>query len=470
MSRLISIILSCFSLSSATALSTAAILSTATLTEPIITVTTQGFATLSTQTMLNHQPFFQAVGNGRHCGSCHQENQGWTVTPTALQARFRESQGLDPIFRLVDGANSPHQRVNTLAQRQLAYSMLLNYGVIRIAKPMPLAADFSLVKVDDPYGYANEKDLSVFRRPLPSTNVAFLSTVMWDGRETQHTKKYGNCPLDVQSRPCYASLTTSLLHQAHSAIQGHSEFHLGLNSMNLQRIVRFEMQHFSAQEYDGEAGKLSVNGAFGGVKALSTLRTYFGMNDFFAGDYRTKAKFNPQVFTLYQAWLPRSTSHTVNAKQAAIARGEVLFNHRPIVITGVTGFNDQRQQRRIVATCSSCHSAPNIGNTTVPHFMNIGTADGELRHLDQPLYTFKHNQTGQIVRTTDAGLALLTGKWQDIGKFKVPILRGLAARAPYFHHGQAANLQAVIDFYNRRFQIHFSAQEKADLIAFLGAL
>jgi hypothetical protein len=49
-------------------------------------------------------------------------------------------------------------------------------------------AEFELVSVQDPYGYAghnaNGDELSLFRRPPPTTNLGFLSTVMWDGRET----------------------------------------------------------------------------------------------------------------------------------------------------------------------------------------------------------------------------------------------------------------------------------------------
>jgi cytochrome c peroxidase len=53
---------------------------------------------------------------------------------------------------------------------------------------------------------------------------------------------------------------------------------------------------------------------------------------------------------------------------------------------------------------------------------------------------------------------------------KGPILRGLPARAPYFHNGSAANLSDVVNFYEKRFDVGFTAQEKADLIAFLNSL
>lgn len=51
-----------------------------------------------------------------------------------------------------------------------------------------------------------------------------------------------------------------------------------------------------------------------------------------------------------------------------------------------------------------------------------------------------------------------------------PILRALAARAPYFHNGSAATLADVVDFYDKRFNIGLTSQERSDLIAFLLAL
>jgi len=74
------------------------------------------------------------------------------------------------------------------------------------------------------------------------------------------------------------------------------------------------------------------------------------------------------------------------------------------------------------------------------------------------------------LRTTDPGRALITGRWHDIGRFKGPTLRALAARAPYFHNGSADGLKDVVRFYDERFGIGFSEQEKEDLVAFLKAL
>jgi cytochrome c peroxidase len=49
-------------------------------------------------------------------------------------------------------------------------------------------------------------------------------------------------------------------------------------------------------------------------------------------------------------------------------------------------------------------------------------------------------------------------------------LRGLSARAPYFSNGSAKTLGDVIDFYDRRFGIGYSAQERQDLVNFLSVL
>ncbi len=74
------------------------------------------------------------------------------------------------------------------------------------------------------------------------------------------------------------------------------------------------------------------------------------------------------------------------------------------------------------------------------------------------------------MQTTDPGRAMVSGQWIDIGKFKGPVLRGLAPRAPYFHNGSAATLMDAVNFYDTRFDLHFTPQQKADLVAFLSTL
>src|SRR5205814_1866157 len=61
-------------------------------------------------------------------------------------------------------------------------------------------------------------------------------------------------------------------------------------------------------------------------------------------------------------------------------------------------------------------------------------------------------------------------QWRAVGRIKGPVLRALAARAPYFHNGFAKDLDAVVDFYNDRFELGLTDREHDDLVAFLLAL
>src|SRR5262245_36530728 len=70
--------------------------------------------------------FFLSLGtNQRTCASCHIQAEGWSITPEGVTARFDGTDGLDPIFRLNDGANNPRADVSTPSARRVAYSMLL---------------------------------------------------------------------------------------------------------------------------------------------------------------------------------------------------------------------------------------------------------------------------------------------------------------------------------------------------------
>jgi cytochrome c peroxidase len=87
-----------------------------------------------------------------------------------------------------------------------------------------------------------------------------------------------------------------------------------------------------------------------------------------------------------------------------------------------------------------------------------------------PLYTLRNKTTGELRQVTDPGRALISGKWAHIGRFKGPMLRNLAARAPYFHNGFAADLDAVVEFYDERFALDLTVQDRSDLVAFLRSL
>jgi len=405
-------------------------------------------------------PFFQDLGtNGRTCFTCHRPDQAWTVTPERIRERFLITGGLDPIFRNNDGSNCENADVSTLRKRRAAFSLLLAKGLIRIGIDVPANAEFTIEDVDDPYNCgAPTTKASLYRRPLPSTNLGFLSTVMWDGRET------------VKGQAIVDDLAT----QANDATTGHAQG-APLSLTQARDIVKFETGLFTAQTFDYGAGSLRGNGALGGPAALSTQPFCIGINDplnllpVMPGACPTSSGgLNPNVFTIFNAW-----DLALLPQRRSIARGEALFNTRSFAIDNVGGLNggaDDPIKGSFNGTCTICHDTPNSGNHSISMPLNIGLTGADRRTPDLPLYTLRNKTTQESVTTTDIGRAMVSGKWSDIGKFKGPILRGLAARAPYFHNGSAATLEEAVDFYDTRFHIGLTTQEKKDLVAFLNAL
>jgi len=407
--------------------------------------------------------FFQALGtNGRSCNTCHRQEEAWSITPAGVRTRFEATAGTDPIFRRNDGSNSPLADVSTLEKRRHAYSMLLNRGLIRVGIGVPATAEFTLDSVDDPYGFASAAELSLFRRPLPSTNLAFLTGVMWDARETVAPFLP---PMDAGVSQ--ANLVASLRHQVLDATLGHAQAAAAPSEDQINQIVAFELGLTTAQIRDNRAGLLNDDDAMGGPRILASQRFHVGINDTLGAD-PTLAAFNPGSMSLFAAW--NGSASASREERESVARGEVLFNTRPIAITSVGGLNDALDMPVIAGTCTTCHNAPNVGNHTVALPLDLGLTDASRRSPDMPLYTLRNRETGAVRQTTDPGRALLTGRWKDIGKFKGPILRGAVAHPPYFHNGSAARLEDVIDFYDTRFAIGLTTPEKRDLVSFLRAL
>jgi cytochrome c peroxidase len=421
---------------------------------------------------VNHRPisltgaFFQSLGtNGRSCSSCHRPAEGWGISAEEVQLRFLLTQGLDPIFRTNDGSNCDENiDTSTVHARRKAYSLLLSRGLIRIHLPLPDGAEFSVQSVSNHYGCSDTSTLSMYRRPLPTTNLGFLSTLMFDGREST--------PPSTQkiTYPDTGQLLADLAHQAVDATTIHAQGEVPTPAQ-VQDIVTFEMSLRTAQAIDYKAGFLNDSGATGGPVALASQPFFIGINDSFPPSFGfnpTGAPFDPNIFNLFNAW-----TNSRSSARASIARGQALFNSKPITISGVGGINDViGLPASFSGTCGTCHDSPNVGNHSVSAPLNIGVADvtSPLDVSYLPVFTLVNNATGVTAQTTDPGRALITGKWADIGKAKGPILRGLASRAPYFHNGSAATLADVLVFYDMRFNIGFTPQEKADLIAFLNSL
>jgi hypothetical protein len=404
-----------------------------------------------------NNPFFRVFGtNNRQCGTCHHEEQGWTITPEFA----RTLPANDPLFVfdgsdcLPPGVANPDPSTNSKA--------MLGNGLVRIELKIPDGADYKLVDYTDPLGCPTlpaGSPLRFYRRPLPTSNTAFLSTVMWDGRENQKGQ----------------TITTDLATQANDATTGHAQATSPLGLADRNSIVGFETMTFNAQRKIGSLS-LTAGGANGGGEYLyeNVLPSFFiGINDVFS------PTFNPAIFDIYKNWEPGANPPTTAA--ATIGRGERVFNTKKIHISGVAGINGPFDTLgEFDGFCGTCHDTPNIGHHSVSLPIDIGITAaqpaGGLDVANLPVYTFeslnRFDANGQPlrVRLTDGGRGIISGKFADLGKTKGPILRGLSSRAPYFHNGSAANFDAVLNFYEARFNFKFTALERNDLIAFLAAL
>jgi cytochrome c peroxidase len=132
--------------------------------------------------------------------------------------------------------------------------------------------------------------------------------------------------------------------------------------------------------------------------------------------------------------------------------------------------------------CAVCHSGLNFAGSIA----HERTASAPATFANTGLYNV--DGAGSYP-PTDTGLAEITGRTEDMGKFHVPTLRNVALTAPYMHDGSVATLPEVIDHYAsggrqtprgsaapNRYKdrairpIDLSIEEKRDLVAFLEGL
>jgi cytochrome c peroxidase len=330
----------------------------------------------------------------------------------------------------------------------------------------------------------------------PRTGRPISGNIMWDGREP------------------------TLETQATDATLGHAQAVVAPNATQVAQMVQFELGIFSAQLWDAWAHALTAEGGFGGPTYLSGGTPGLPAQTLPVTAPPTPPPPPPPLpttttasFPLFDNWATLAAAVDRAAQRESVARGERIFETRLFVINGVAGFNDilagGTLRGPVTGTCSSCHNQANTGNDSfvaAQHDIGIGGTSppagtappsGSPSALptcnpqpptQQPngcfpspasdLPIFKITCTsgkstsfeGPVVVTNDPGLALITGRCADIGRFTVPQLRGLAARAPYFSDGSAATLLDVVDFYTNRFNIGLSSQDEDDLANFLRSL
>jgi hypothetical protein len=404
-----------------------------------------------------------------------------SVSAAALQERWRMTDGKDPVFAAFDGSNCPG-----LPQDQASsHSLLLNRGLFRIplswpprnADGSPKPVEFKIEVVRDPtgcntsreYGLASaQPTVSVYRRPRPAANLKFVTS----GGEKILLSNTGTlADVDPETgKPVSMNLMTdarevSLKTQALSAIMGHEQSRVAPSREELEKIVEFESQVYTAQATHVFGGALAGGSAALGPNALR--------------DRQSPDNDREPVFGTFKTW------KTGTYSQSSIARGADIFMYRQFWLRDSAHVNSTGLGNPIKATCATCHSAPMTGQAPAAGWIDVGTTN--FPNWTEPatwsesseLPVFKitcardadpHPYLGRVMYTTDPGRALISGKCADVGSIVMQQLRGLAARAPYFANGSAKSLHEVIDFYDRRFDMKLTDAEKDDLIYFLGAL
>ena len=381
------------------------------------TYSTAGFVDLTNQ-------FHFAQGtNGRSCESCHLPQVGWSIRPIDVELKFLLTQGNDPIFNALD-ANNPSPDVSSLQAKRASYSMLRR-GLFRRGGLVQSTFEYEIIAFDDPLrAGASLTQFQFFRRPLATANFHIAKNVGW---HDQNTNGSGN-------------VLAGLIQQADGNITG-SQQGPRATPETLSSIASYELGLAFAQQFSFSVGSLTACGAKGGPQHLSAQLPASGR------------------FDLFDAWrnlTPGSCgSKAVDRKRAQIARGQEIFN------SANAGNN---------RSCGGCHDAANNGSNVDGRLFNVGASEARFRKAGMPLYKVKNKTTLEERDTTDPGRALRSGRWADMDRFKTPSLRGLAARAPYFHNGIAANLTEAVRHYEVALGFEYTKQEREDLVAFLEAL
>jgi cytochrome c peroxidase len=369
-------------------------------------------------------PFFMPQGaNGRACASCHLPEAGWSIRPADVEQMFEETAGTHPIFNRFD-ANTPTPDASSLESLYASYSML-RAGLFRRGGALPATAEFEIVAVDDPLGTgASFTNFQFFRRPLATANFHIAKNVGW---HDQSTNGSGNV---------HAGLVSQAANNVVTGQEGPPAAPETVDAM-----VAFEESLSFAQRFVAGAGKVDACGGRGGAELLSAT-------------VQTAGRFD-----LFDAWAEGvaqgpCAQGAPAARRAQVARGQEIFN--------AVNANGR--------SCLGCHNAANNGSNVNGTLFDVGVSRAELRMAGMPLFTVRNKATGATRQTTDPGRAVRSGRWADMDRFKVPSLRGLAARPPYFHNGIAATIEDAVRHYEAALGFQYDDDERAALAAFLEAL
>jgi hypothetical protein len=446
---------------------------------------------------MDDHPFFKPLGsNGRACVTCHQPSDSMGLSLDSIRQQWNLTNGNDPLFAMIDGANCPNLRPGDEA----SHSLMLSYGLVRVALNWPPVAangssmepEFAIEVVRDPtgcnldpvYGLEGEaRQLSVYRRPRMAANMKHImfETGPFNAKRLAMVNDRdpftgAHMSMNIMSDAREPSLRT----QAISASLWHLEAGTVPSSDDIDRIVAFEEQIYAAQAFSKGAGPLEYPG---GPEALGprTMESHQrGLGD----------NFTSPLFMDFEMWRQPGSAETPEQQdfRESVARGYDAFFLRPFMIMDTAHINTVGLGNPVKRSCATCHNAILTGTDASAGWVDVGTTNlpwarevqvypwSDAQH-ELPLFKITcseearpHPFLGREIYTQDPGRALISGRCADVGSIVMGQFRGLAARAPYFSNGSAASLRDLVDFYDRRFNIGFTEQEKVDLTNFLSVL
>ena len=315
--------------------------------------------------------------------------------------------------------------------------------------------------------------ISVYRRPRPATNLKYLLAVgfAYDPKNGMALPRDPVTQVRISGNLMADARVGTLEAQALDAARTHLGLSRALSAEELAGIVGFERNVYTAQFVDRRGGLLEADGAYGGPRHLEESEP---------GQLGSSGR---AVWSEFAGWegverAGAATSAEQRAFRESVARGARLFRDRTFLISDSAGINSPIGFGNPVRnSCVFCHNMSQMGNDVAPGQVDLGTTTepfaDPLPHL--PLFRIRcrgapHPHYGSVIYTHDPGFALTTGRCADVGKITLQSLRGLAARAPYFSNGSAKDLRAVIDFYDRRYDIGYTEQEKQDLVNLMSVL
>lgn len=452
-------------------------------------------------------PFFQVLGtNGRACVTCHQPSSGMGLSVQTIRRRWKETGGKDPLFAAIDGSNCP----SLPQEKKSSHSLLLTRGLFRVSLPwppakgadgLPIEPEFTIEVVRDPTGCNTDPvyglksahpHISVYRRPRIVANLKYVARdaggEVYGPPGPFNAKGLGMVMDRDPETGRFMSMnimsdarTPTLKIQAQEAARDHLQVKAPLTGAQLDAIVSFESQVYAAQGVDAVGDDFSAPQMPPALGARALLESRSGV----LGD-----NFGTPVFKSFDVWAAKR-SEAAQARQKfrdSVMRGYAVFFNRPFWISDVTHINTVGIGNPAKRTCVTCHNLQMVGTDASAGWADLGTTNEPW--ADEPLLSPSYDSTpqlplfrivckpdarphpflGRVIYTHDPGRALISGKCYDVGSIVMGQLRGLAARAPYFVDGSAEDLRAVVDFYDRRFNMGLTEQERVDLVNFMSVL